>query len=232
MIGIIVQLAISWLLVWLFEKGDLKVLGFFPTKRRLLDFAFFFLVTAICCSSDFILRMLFAKQEWKLNPEFSFRLILSGTWWNIKSVLYEELIFRGVLFYMLIKKLGALKAIVLSAAAFGIYHWFSFEVIGDIKQMIFIFLATGFMGLLYAYGYAKTFSLFIPSAIHLGWNLTRSVVFSEGVIGNQLLVQEKPVQEVTVSYFVYFCILLLPMISALLINFFLLKKRKQAILVS
>ena len=227
MIGIIVQLAVSWLLVWLFEKNNLKVLGFFPTKRRLLDFGIFFLIAAACCSSDFFLRMLFAKQEWKLNPAFSFNLLLSGIWWNLKSVLFEELIFRGVIFYILIKKLGAQKAILISAIVFGIYHWFSFEVIGDITQMIFVFLITGIMGLLYAYGYAKTFSLYIPCAIHFGWNFTRSVIFSEGVIGDQVFVQVKPVPEVNVSYFIYFIILLLPMLSVLLINFWILKKRKQ-----
>jgi hypothetical protein len=36
------------------------------------------------------------------------------------------------------------------------------------------------------------------------------------------------VPEVQVSYFIYFCWLLLPMLGALLINFWILKKRKQA----
>lgn len=173
------------------------------------------------------MRMYFADQQWKLNPALSANLILTGIWWNVKSVLFEELIFRGVLLYILIKKLGTVRAVVISAVAFGIYHWFSFEVVGDVKQMAIIFVATGVMGLLYAYGYAKTFSLYIPVAIHLGWNVTRSVVFSETVIGDQLLVQVKPVPDIQVSYFIYFCILLLPMTSALLINYLLLRRRKQ-----
>ena len=231
MIGIIVQLALSWLIIWFFAKDNLSVLGLLPTKRRLFDFLLFFLVTAICCSLDFFMRMYFADQQWKLNPEFSANLILTGTWWNIKSVLFEELIFRGVLLYILIKKLGLAKAIIISAIAFGIYHWFSFEQFGNVQQMAITFVITGTMGLLYAYGYAKTFSLYIPCAVHLGWNLTRSVIFSDSVIGEQLFVQVKPVPNIEVSYFIYFCILLLPMISALLINYLLLKKRKQVNLV-
>ena len=227
MVGIIVQLALSWLIIWLFNKGNLKILGFFPTKRRLLDFGIFFFITSICCASDFFLRMYFAEQQWKLNPDISASLIFTGLWWNIKSVLFEELIFRGVLLYILIKKLGALKAIVISAIAFGIYHWFSHEVIGDAKQMAITFLTTGTMGLLYAYGYAKSFSLYIPCAIHLGWNITRSVVFSETVIGDQLFVQVKPVPNVEVSYFIFYLWLFLPILSAVVINFLLLRKRKQ-----
>lgn len=227
MTGIIVQLLISWLIIWLFEKGDLGVLGFYPGRKRLFGFMLFFLVAALCCSSDFILRMIFAKQQWQLNPKLSTNTLLTGIWWNIKSVLFEELIFRGVLLYILIKKLGQAKGIIISAIAFGIYHWYSLEVIGNPVQMAIVFATTGIMGLLYAYGYAKTFSLYIPMAIHLGWNLTRSVIFSSTVIGDQLLVPVKPVPEVTVSYFVYFCIIYLPLLSVLLINFVLLKRMKQ-----
>ncbi len=228
MIGILVQLAISWLIVWLFEKGNLSVLGLFPTRKRLVDFMIFFLLTAICCASDFFLKMYFGKQQWIVNPSLSFNLLLSGTWWNIKSVLFEELIFRGVLLYILIKKLGATKAILISAIGFGIYHWFSQEAFGNIIQMAIIFTITGIMGLLYAYGYAKSFSLYIPCAIHLGWNITRSVIFSETVIGNQLLIQVKPIPEVTVSYPLFLILLIFPMASALLTNYLLLKRRKHS----
>ncbi len=227
MVGILVQLTISWLLIWLFEKGNLGVLGFMPSKKRLSDFVIFFLIAALCSASDFFMRMYFADQRWQLNPELTTNLILSGTWWNIKSVLFEELIFRGVIFYILIKKLGATKAIIISSVAFGIYHWFSQEAFGNPAQMAIVFLFTGSAGILYAYGYAKTFSLYVPIALHLGWNLTRSVIFSEPVIGDQLFVQVKPVPEIQVSYFVFGCILLLPIGSFLVINYLLLKKRKQ-----
>ena len=227
MLGILVQLLISWLIIWLFEKGNLNVLGFYPTKKRLFGFAVFFIVTAFCCSSDFFMRMLFAKQQWEVNPKLTANLILTGVWWNVKSVLFEELIFRGVLFYVLIKKLGHTRAIIISAIAFGIYHWFSHEVIGNPTQMAITFVITGTMGLVYAYGYSKTFSLYIPIAIHLGWNLTSSVIFSKGVLGDQLFTQVKPVPEVQVGYFIFFCIILIPLLSAILINYFMLKQKQQ-----
>ncbi|HRF19033.1 MAG TPA: hypothetical protein PK977_12745, partial [Chitinophagaceae bacterium] len=99
--GIIVQLAISWLIIWMYEKGNLSFLGFYPAKSRLLDFILFFSITAICCSSGFLLRMYFGNEEWKLNESLTLLTALKATWWNIKSVLFEELIFRGVLFYIL-----------------------------------------------------------------------------------------------------------------------------------
>lgn len=227
MLGLIVQLAISWMIIWFYEKNNLRVLGFFPTKRRLLDFMLFFIIAAICCSSGFLLKIYFGGLRWQLNPKLTFGLILEGIRWNIVSVLYEELIFRGVIFYILIQKLGSKKAIIISSIAFGIYHWFSFGAFGNIGQMVIIFFLTGTMGLVYAYGYAKTMSLYIPCAIHLGWNLTQGFVFSDGAIGTGIL-EQVGTQNVRVnSYFIYYFVFLFPMLSAVLVNFYLIKKKPQ-----
>lgn len=226
MIGIIVQLLLSWLLIWFFEKKNLAVLGLKPTKKRVLDFAVFFLVTAFFAASGFLMSMYFG-QRWALNPAFTATLLLEGLWWNIKSVLFEELIFRGVIFYILIRRLGVTKAIIISAIAFGIYHWFSFGVFGDPQKMAIIFLITGLAGVMYAYGYAKTASLYVPCAIHLGWNFTRNFIFSGGNIGEGLLVDDKPAFTVTVSHFVYYFISYFPMIGALVVNCLILRKYKN-----
>jgi membrane protease YdiL (CAAX protease family) len=147
-----------------------------------------------------------------LTPTF----ILNGIWWNIKSVLFEELTFRGVLFYILI-----------SSIAFGIYQWVSQEAFGNVSQMLLIFILTGIMGLIYAYGYVKTGSLFVPCAIHLGWNITQGFIFSQGSTGNGILVLVKDQPEVSVSYLIYFTILLTPILSAWVLNFLILKKRNE-----
>src|SRR5688572_30401822 len=212
MIGILVQLAISWLLVWFFEKKNLGVLGLFPTKVRFTDFLVFFLITALCCLSGFLLKIYFFKDHWVINPNLTPKLIAEGVWWNIKSVLYEELIFRGVLLYIAIKKLGEVKAIILSAVSFGIYHWFSFDAFGDAIMMVFIFLYTGVTGLVWAYAYAKSKSLVAPIAMHLGWGLIQQVLFSNGPIGEQLLIPGQPTIEVTVSYFTLYTVQFFPIV--------------------
>lgn len=229
MIGILVQLLVSWLLIRLVEKKNLSVLGFAPTKERVVDFIIFFMVTAAICSSDFFLKMLIANQRWQLNPNLNWKLIAEGVWWNIKSVFFEELIFRGVLLYILLKRIGLVKAVLISAAAFGMYHWFTQGSWGQPVPMLITFIVTGAMGCVYAYGYCKTVSLYVPAAIHLGWNLTQSVVFSNTVIGNQLFVQVKPIPVVTISYVEYFILLLVPMVSALLINFLLIRRKRQVV---
>jgi membrane protease YdiL (CAAX protease family) len=171
--------------------------------------------------------MIIAKQSWLLNPDINAGLILKGVWFTIKSVLFEEFIFRGVLLYILIKKIGTSRAIVISATAFGIYHWFSHELWGNPGQMAIEFFITGIMGVVLAYGYAKSFSLYIPIAIHLGWNLMQMVVFSGNTLGHQLFVESIPAPVVTISYFSYFTMLFFPLLSCWIINLWLLKRYKQ-----
>lgn len=54
MAGIIVQLILSWIIIWLFEKKHLNVLGFYPTAQRVKDGCLFFIITACICSAGFI----------------------------------------------------------------------------------------------------------------------------------------------------------------------------------
>jgi hypothetical protein len=93
--------------------------------------------------------------------------------------------------------------------------------------MTFIFLITGIMGLLLAYAYARTLSLYIPIAIHLGWNFTQGFVFSEGSIGNGIFINPDPQGFRTNSYSLYFLVFLTPMICTWVINYLLLKKRRR-----
>lgn len=227
MIGILAELALSWLIIWLYEKGNLSVLGFRPVRKRLLDFLIFFFVTAACSLLGFFLNMLIAKYRYQLNPALSFRLIAGGTWFVIKSVLFEELIFRGVLLYILIKKFSAIWGIVISSLAFGIYHWFSHELWGHPVQMLFELLSSAAIGSVMAWGYARSRSMYIPIAIHFGWNLVQMVVFSGTTIGGQLFVEVLPGKEVTVSLFSYLVLLLLPLITCILLNSLLLRRYKQ-----
>jgi membrane protease YdiL (CAAX protease family) len=225
MIGILVQLALSWVLVWIFQKKDLAVLGFRPTPERISGFFLFLLVTAACCISGYFLHMAFGAR-WKLNPHSTLMTVLNGIWWHLRSVIFEELIFRGALLYILIKRIGPKSAVLISASAFGIYHWFSFNIIGQPVNMVVTFFTTGAMGILLAYAYSKTFSLYIPIAIHLGWNAT-NMLFSNGPLENSLFIPADPAYTVTVSAFIAYFMFYLPVLLMLFINYFLVKKKMQ-----
>jgi len=190
MLGIVVALIISWLLIWFFERRNLSVLGFFPSGERSKDL-FFGLVASSIISAIYYLSIGYVSGgKWTVNELFSMQSFFSGAWWTLKSVLFEELIFRGVLLYIAIRKLGLTIGCVVSAICFGAYHWFSYNVFGDVVQMLFIFLVTGIAGLMFAFAFGVTRSLYLPIALHYGYNFTSYLVFSNGPLGNQLFIMQ------------------------------------------
>ncbi len=189
MAGIIVELILSWLLLWLVCRKHLSVLGFSPTQNRITNLFVGLLIAASCCTAYQLLSIAFIDNNWKLNPKSTAKTIWEGTRYTLLSVLYEELIFRGALLYIAIKKLGVVKACMLSAVCFGIYHWFSFNVFGNPLGMVIIFLMTAIVGLSWAYAFAKTGSMYLPVGLHLGWNIFAMVVFKTGNFGDAILVK-------------------------------------------
>lgn len=189
MIGIIITLLTSWGLLWLVEKKQLTALGILPTAKLIKLFGWAILLSSICCTTYHILRTLFIDNSWYYNRDYTFKGFLLNGWWVVKSVLFEELIFRGALLFIAIKKLGVQKACILSAVAFGVYHWFSYSAFGNPFQMAIIFLLTGIFGYVLALSFAKTGSLYLPIGLHLGWNLANIILFSNGPLGHQMLVR-------------------------------------------
>jgi uncharacterized protein len=187
MVGILVEVALSWLILWVLAKKHLTVLGIIPTKTRLIHLLIGFLLAVFCCFLYFSVKTYFEKSEWIINKNFTAMAALKSSWWVVISVLFEELIFRGALLYLAIKIMGVTKACLLSAICFGIYHWFSYGAFGNPVQMFFIFLMTGLWGYMFAMAFAKTKTLYLPVGLHFGWNLVQTVVFSQGPLGDQLI---------------------------------------------
>jgi membrane protease YdiL (CAAX protease family) len=187
-IGILIFLALSWALLFSVEKESLLALGFTPLLLRLKQFGFGFLISSVLCIVVTLALSALKAETWILSDQFSIERLFSSVWYDLKSVFTEELIYRGAILYILIKKLCHKKAILISAVAFGIYHWFSFGVIGSLIPMIYVFLLTGLMGLVWAYAFAKTKSIMLPLGLHLGWNVIVNGLFSKGPLGEMTLV--------------------------------------------
>jgi uncharacterized protein len=227
MLQLIALLAFSWLLIWLFEKRNLHVLGLKPTKIRLKFFVILFTVSGFFAASAFLLKMYFAKEVYVISKSLTFKLVLIEVWHQFRTVLTEELICRGALLYILIKRIGPIKAIFVSSLFFAVLHWFNAGVWGNVPQMIIVFVFTFSMGLLLAYSYAKTFSLLIPFAIHFGWNLTQNYIFPESLNGHHIFTLAAPPPIVTISYIAFLTMLLLPKIAVIIVNYLIIRLHKQ-----
>ena len=190
MIGILVAIAVSWLLLFLIEKKNIIVLGLLPIVKRSKQFLIGFLLTATLCVLVQYIEASLKSSVWVLNKNITGIIILKSFWWDFKSVLTEELIFRGAILYILIQKIGSHKGILISAIAFGIYHWFSFGVLGNIMAMILVFIGTGLMGYAWAWAFAKSKSIMLPLGFHLGWNFIHNTIFSKGPLGELVLTSQ------------------------------------------
>ena len=190
MLGIIFAFSISWLILFFIEKKSILALGFLPLIKRFRQFFIGFLITAVLCVFVQFSESLFKSSSWILNENITWLTIVKSFYWDFKSVLTEELVFRGAILYVLIQKIGSKKAILISAICFGIYHWFSFGVLGNIIAMIIVFFGTGFMGYAWALAFSKTKSIMLPLGFHLGWNFVHNTIFSKGPLGELILISK------------------------------------------
>ena len=222
MIGILVLLALSWILLYVLDKKSILALGFLPISKRLGQFLIGFGITAVLC----IIVQYFESQlngsHFILNDNFSVTLLLEAFWWDLKSVLTEELMFRGALLYLLIKKTNWKIAILISGIAFGVYHWFSFGVLGNPMAMLMVFLGTGIMGYAWALAFYKTKSIMLAFGFHLGWNFTYNTIFSNGPLGDLVYISKGAMELSGWSSFLNFSMgmILVPLIVLFYVTYF------------
>lgn len=164
------------------------------------------------------------------NPDFGFHEALFALRWTAVAAMMEELIFRGAILYFLIKKIGPKWACILSAIAFGIYHWFSYSMFGrGLIPMAYVFILTGASGWMFAYSFVKSKSILIPFGLHFGWILMRIVFFSDGPLGESLFIEKgnnlelDPWQQLAV--FLWQAVLVAVIISLAIKNYYHAKER-------
>lgn len=181
-------LLVSCLIYYLVERENLLTVWFSPVSEKLKHFFSGFLILALISTLTQLFFGYLSGASWSFNPEFSLHSLFASAMYDLRSVLFEELLFRGVALYLLLKFIKKKQlSLILAGAAFGVYHWFTFGVLGNQIAMVFVFLTTGLMGYAFALAYEKTNSIVLPIALHLGWNLINNTVFSKGPLGTQIL---------------------------------------------
>lgn len=97
----------------------------------------------------------------------------------ISSSVYEELLFRGVLFGSVEKWFGSWAALVVSSLVFGLTHLLNPQ--GTLEGALFIAVEAG---ILLAAAYMLTRRLWLSIGFHMAWNYTQSAIFSGIVSGD------------------------------------------------
>jgi membrane protease YdiL (CAAX protease family) len=111
-----------------------------------------------------------------LNP---WTYVIPAVAMALSSGLFEELLFRGVLFRSMSDMFGDWIALVVSAAVFGLVHLHN--PAATLTGAIFISVEAG---LLLAAAYMLTRRLWLSIGFHMSWNYTQSAIFSGIVSGS------------------------------------------------
>ncbi|MFK8010762.1 MAG: lysostaphin resistance A-like protein [Marinicellaceae bacterium] len=229
MLGILFILLVSWVLLYLLEKENLSVLGLRPLSKVLCEFIFGFVIIAITMLSMTGLESLILNVKWQLNDVIEYKPIINSLWYYFKSALTEDLIFRGAVLYILIKRYGMSMGIILSAISFGFYHWFSYGMIpGEFRliPLLYVFVATGFTGVVWAYVYVKTRSIMMPLGLHLGNNFVQGLFYENNPYG-ELIFAELSKDQFSNEYLALLYLILkslfAPLITLLIVRYWLRK---------
>jgi hypothetical protein len=97
----------------------------------------------------------------------------------LSSSVFEELLFRGVLFRSVETWFGSWAALVVSSLVFGLTHLLNLQ--GTIEGALFIAVEAG---ILLAAAFMLTRRLWLSIGFHMAWNYTQSAIFSGIVSGN------------------------------------------------
>jgi len=133
--------------------------------------------TGLYAACELILMALGIYRVDGLNP-LSF--MIPAIAMAISSSVYEELLFRGVLFGAVEKWFGSWAALVVSSLVFGLTHLMNAN--GTLEGALFIAVEAG---ILLAAAYMLTRRLWLSIGFHMAWNYTQSAIFSGIVSGNE-----------------------------------------------
>jgi membrane protease YdiL (CAAX protease family) len=122
--------------------------------------------------------VLMALGIYRITGLNSLSYLVSAIAMAISSSVFEEMLFRGVLFRSVETWFGSWSALVVSSLVFGLTHLINPQ--GTLEGAVFIAVEAG---TLLAAAFMLTRRLWLSIGFHMAWNYTQSAVFSGIVSG-------------------------------------------------
>lgn len=122
--------------------------------------------------------ILIALGMYRIEGLNSWTFVIPAVAMALSSGMFEELLFRGVLFRSVEEMFGSWISLVVSSAVFGLVHLLN--PAGTITGAIYISIEAG---LLLAAAYMLTRRLWLSIGFHMAWNYVQSAIFSGIVSG-------------------------------------------------
>jgi Predicted metal-dependent membrane protease len=96
---------------------------------------------------------------------------------GILTAIFEEILFRGILFRLIEEKLGSYIALIISSVFFGFLH------LMNENGSLFAGFAISITSIILTATYMYTRNLWFPIAIHFAWNFAQGDIFGTPVSG-------------------------------------------------
>lgn len=125
--------------------------------------------------------VIYLKGGFTVSSVNSITLVLPSFVMAFTSAIFEEILFRGIVFRITEEKLGSYWALLISALIFGAMH------LANPHSSIGAALGLAIQaGLLLAAAYIFARNLWFPIAIHFAWNFTQSGIFGVSTSGSNM----------------------------------------------
>ncbi|MCZ4409149.1 CPBP family intramembrane metalloprotease [Cryomorphaceae bacterium 1068] len=184
MLGLLVITLASWVLLHFLAKENLSVLGVFPIGKGMIQFGMGLVFIMAITLVNIYVETIVLNVDWQWQTDIHYPSIFDAFVYHLRSALTEDLVFRGAILYILIKRLGSSWAIFISALCFGVYHVFSYGIAGGGNILtLFVVITTGFTGYVWAYTFSKSKSIMLGLGFHLGVNMMNSFFFESQPYG-------------------------------------------------
>lgn len=175
-IGVVVAVLsiLSYILLFRnYEKRDVTELS---SKRLGINLIAGILLGAILQSLT--IGVIYLKGKFSIVEVNPFIYLLPSMGIALTTAIYEEIIFRGIVFRIFQEKLGSYMALAISALIFGAMH------LANPHSSILLALGLAIQaGILLGAAYIYSGNLWFPIAIHFAWNFTQSGIFGANISG-------------------------------------------------
>jgi len=183
-----VENLINGICIAIFTVISYSVLYKIYEKRKITEFSIknigknlFFGVVLGAVLQSLTILVIYLKSGYTVVSINPIVFIIPSLTMAIFSAVFEETLFRGIIFRIIEEKLGSYIALFISALIFGTTH-----LLNPNSSLIVGIGLVIQAGLLLAAAYIYSRNLWFPIAIHFAWNFTQVGIFGANVSGVEL----------------------------------------------
>ncbi|MHB8852196.1 MAG: CPBP family intramembrane glutamic endopeptidase [Ignavibacteriaceae bacterium] len=152
---------------------ELKLTGF--TKNAGIGFLVGFIL------QSFVILIIYIGGGYSILRVNPASFLLPGFMIALSSGIFEEILFRGIIFRLTEEKLGSTIAIIISALIFGLMH------LANKNSSIYSAVAIAIeAGVLLAASYIYSKNLWLPIFLHFAWNFAEAGIYGAVISGNTI----------------------------------------------